>query len=144
MLEGLLIIGPAYSQCRQQLDGSWAPDPSWQCQQPGSSPSTGSTNTGNTNTDNTNTGNTNSGGGSGTTPSGGGGSQAATIGDCTTASPPSGWEGVASTSVSSSQSSLLSINAEVYHSTMATRVALVIAARIPGNGRVAPASTTAP
>ena len=26
---------PAYSQCRQEVDGSWAGDPSWQCHQPG-------------------------------------------------------------------------------------------------------------
>ena len=60
----LLIACAAYAQCREQLDGSWAADPSWQCQQPGdtatggsspSTPSTGGTpsGTGNTTTDNT-------------------------------------------------------------------------------------------
>ena len=132
-LEVLLMIRTAYAQCRQQVDGSWAPDPSWQCQQPGTSPtgSSGSTapTTGDTSSGGgTNSGDgTNSGGGTGNVPAnqgnaspntnsdssttqpdstnqssggGSGGSQAATIGDCTTASPPGGWDGVASTSVS--------------------------------------------
>lgn len=102
----------AYAQCRQQIDGSWAPDPSWQCQQPGSSPtgtlnsntapagdSTTSADQGNA-SPNTNSGSTTSTGDSNSSSGGGGGSQAATIGDCTTASPPGGWDGVASTSVS--------------------------------------------
>ena len=118
-LETLLITATAYAQCRQQIDGSWTPDPSWQCQQPGSSP------TGSLNSNTAPAGDTSSGGGTGTVPAnqdntspntnsgsttpsdgssqssgGGGGSQAATIGDCTTASPPGGWDGVASTSVS--------------------------------------------
>ena len=125
-LETLLMIATAYAQCRQQIDGSWAPDPSWQCQQPGSSP---------TDSSNSNTapaGDPSSGGGSGTVPDdqdntspnttsgsttstgdsnpssggGGGGSQAATIGDCTNASPPGGWDGVASISVSARSSPL--------------------------------------
>lgn len=110
----LLMTLAAYAQCRKQLDGSWAPDPSWQCQQPGNSasssstsntPSTGGTSSGSANQD-TNPQNTNLGGDStpsnpGNQQSGSGSSQAATIGDCTTASAPGGWDGVASTSVSS-------------------------------------------
>ena len=99
----LLMTTTAYAQCRQQIDGSWAPDPSWQCQQPGSSP----TGTLNSNTadqsntsPNTSSGSNTSNGDSNQSSGGGGGSQAATIGDCTTASPPGGWDGVASTSVS--------------------------------------------
>lgn len=115
----LLMTATAYAQCRQQIDGSWAPDPSWQCQQPGSSP------TGTLSSNTAPAGDTSSGGGTGTVPvdqantspntnsgsstpnsdsnpssGGGSGSQAPTIGDCTTASPPGGWDGVASTSVS--------------------------------------------
>ena len=107
----LLKARTAYAQCRQQLGGSWAPDPSWQCQQPGSS-ATGSSNTapagdtssgGGTGTVPTDQGNTSPSTNSGSTTSsggGGGGSPAATNGDCPTASPPGGWDGVASTSVS--------------------------------------------
>ena len=115
----LLMTLTAYAQCRKQIEGSWAPDPSWQCQQPGSSasgssnsntPSTGGTSSGSgagsdlANQD-TSSQDTNSGGGStpstgSTKSSGSGSSQAATIGDCTTASAPGGWDGVASTSVS--------------------------------------------
>ena len=118
-VEILLMTATAYAQCRQQLGGSWAPDPSWQCQQPGSS-STGSSNTntapagdtssgGSTGTvpadqsntsPNPNSGSTTSNSGSNQSSGSGGGSQAPTIGDCTTASPPGGWDGVASTSVS--------------------------------------------
>lgn len=92
--------GAAYSQCREQIDGSWAPEPSWQCQQPGTS-ATGSSTASNPNTDGTSAGDgpssvpANQNDGTLNT-----GSQAATIGDCTSASPPGGWEGVASTSVS--------------------------------------------
>ena len=108
----------AYAQCRQQIDGSWAPDPSWQCQQPGDTASGSSTSTPST-TDDTSSGNTGSGSpitpsgssdpstSGGDSSSGGGPSQAATIGDCTSTSPPSGWDGVASTSVNLDQSSLL-------------------------------------
>ena len=165
----VLTSATAYAQCRQEIDGSWAPDSSWQCQQPGSSPtgtlnsntgsagdtssggsttavpvsqdntssdtdpgsttssdgsnqstdntspdtdsgSTTSSNGSNQSTDNTSpdtdSGNTTSSDGSNQSTGGGGGSQAATIGDCTSASPPGGWDGVASTSVSAGSSPL--------------------------------------
>lgn len=107
--------GTAFSQCREQMGGSWAQDPSWQCQQPGDSPRGSSTSTnpnptsendpssttsgdepsGTTSGDGPSSAPVNQDGGTGNT-----GSQAATIGDCTSASVPGGWEGVASTSVS--------------------------------------------
>ena len=109
----------AYSQCREEVDNSWAADPSWQCQQPGDQatgtlPSTDSTssqpvvaaaasspvvavsNSGLT---------SNSGNGSSTTPdqdssTENAGTQSATQGSCDSTIAPSGWDGVASTSVS--------------------------------------------
>ena len=115
----LLMTVTAYAQCRQQIDGSWAPESSWQCQQPGTS-ATGSSNSNYPSTDDTGSGNsagsvpvnqdtasTNTGSDSSSMSSdssnqssGSGSSQAATIGDCTTTSAPGGWDGVASTSVS--------------------------------------------
>ena len=114
----VLMRGTAYSQCREQIGGSWAQDSSWECQQPGDS-ATGSSTSSNPNPSsttpedepsNTTSGDEPSGTTSGDGPSsapvsqddgtGNTGSQAATIGDCTSASVPAGWDGVASTSVS--------------------------------------------
>ena len=109
----------AYSQCREEVDNSWAADPSWQCQQPddqatGTLPSTDSTSSqpvvaaaasspvaaaptsGLT---------SNSGSDSPTTPDQesspeSAGTQPATQGSCDSTIAPSGWDGVASTSVS--------------------------------------------
>lgn len=95
--------GIAYAQCREQVDGSWAPDSSWQCQQPGNT-ATDSSTSATSSTDSTSSGN---GGGNAQTnegssdsPSNSSASQAATTGDCTSTSAPGGWDGVASTSVS--------------------------------------------
>ena len=105
MLMALLTNEIAYSQCREQVDGSWAPDSSWQCQQPGGAGTTPSPSTPSSSDV------TSSGSGAGTvatastnsdssdTSSDGSSSQAATTGDCTSTSAPGGWEGVASTSV---------------------------------------------
>lgn len=102
----------AYAQCREQLDGSWAPDSSWQCQQPVGTALDPSNSTTPSTEDNS------SGSGAGTVAvkedvassntesassdesSDSSNSQAATTGDCTSTSAPGGWDGVASTSVS--------------------------------------------
>lgn len=109
------------------MGGSWAQDSSWECQQPGESATGSSTssnpNPGSTTSEDdpssTTSGDDPSGTTSGDEPSGttsgdgpssapvnqddgtgNTGSQAAAIGDCTSASVPGGWDGVASTSVS--------------------------------------------
>lgn len=109
----------AYSQCREELDNSWAADPSWQCQQPGDQPTgtlpstdaapvqpvvasaASSPVVAVSNPDLT----SNSGTGSSIVPgqnssSDGASTQSATQGSCDSTSAPSGWDGVASTSVS--------------------------------------------
>lgn len=97
------MIGTAYAQCREQVGGSWAPDSSWQCQQPGDTATDSSSST------TSSTGDTSSGSGTGNvaspntnsdTATGSSNSQAATTGDCTSTSAPGGWDGIASTSVS--------------------------------------------
>ena len=111
----------AYSQCREEVDNSWAADPSWQCQQPGDQP-TGTM----PSTDSapaqpvvaaaasspvaavSNPGLPSDAGNDPSTmpgqvpSSGGAGTQPAAQGNCNSTSAPSGWDGVASTSVSSS------------------------------------------
>lgn len=109
----------AYSQCRQEVDNSWAADPSWQCQQPGDQPTGTVPSTDSapaqpvvaaaasspvaavSNPDPTSNGGT----GSSTvlgqdSSSDSAGTQSATQGSCDSTSAPSGWDGVASTSVS--------------------------------------------
>ncbi|KAF6217829.1 hypothetical protein HO133_006240 [Letharia lupina] len=90
-----------YAQCREQVGGSWAPDSSWQCQQPGDTATDSSSST------TSSTGDTSSGSGTGNvaspntnsdTATGSSNSQAATTGDCTSTSAPGGWDGIASTS----------------------------------------------
>ncbi len=109
----------AYSQCREEVDNSWAADPSWQCQQPGDQatgtlPSTDSTPSqpvvaaaaSSTVAAVSNSGPTSSSGnGPSTTPdqdssSDSASTQFATQGNCDSTTAPSGWDGVASTSVS--------------------------------------------
>lgn len=105
----------AYAQCREQIGGSWAPEPTWQCQQPGGS-ATGTS----PSTDDTSSiaskaklsGNSVGSVGDSleaaapntlsldTSSSGTGSQQAATIGGCDSTNAPAGWDGVASTSVS--------------------------------------------
>ena len=128
VMEKLTGEPSAYSQCREEQDNSWAADPSWQCQQPGDQPtgtlpSTDSTpaqpvvaaaasnpvaaaasspvaavsNPGLT-SDTGNDPSTMPGQGPS---SGGAGTQPVTQGSCDSTSAPSGWDGVASTSVSS-------------------------------------------
>ena len=155
----------AYAQCREEVDNSWAADPSWQCQQPGdppistlppadsapaqpvvaaaaSSPAAAIPTPGLT---------SNSGTDLSTVPaqvpsSDNAGTQAATQGNCDSTSAPSGWEGVASTSVS-----FPSTVPNVYprtrihtmRSTMAGWAPLANVARHHGNGLVAAECTVA-
>ena len=116
----------AYSQCREEVDNSWAADPSWECQQPGDQ-ATGTL----PSTDSTSSqpvvaaaasspvvaaaasspvaAASSSGPPPATTPdqdssqdssSDSAGTQSATQGSCDSTVAPSGWDGVASTSVS--------------------------------------------
>lgn len=109
-----LMNGIAYAQCREEVDGSWGPDSSWQCQQPGDSatdssiattPSTNNSSSGNS--DGSLISNISGTSSSGSDPSSDStSSQAATTGDCTSTSVSSDWDGVAFTSVSLSGSQL--------------------------------------
>lgn len=108
-----LMSGIAYSQCREQLGGAWAPDSSWQCQQPGDTATSSSTTTPSPSSDTLSESNTGSAAvdtsdtnsASSDTPSDSSSSQAATLGDCISTSAPGDWDGVASTSVSLQRSS---------------------------------------
>ena len=155
----------AYSQCREELDNSWAADPSWQCQQPGDQPAGASPATDSVPTQPvvaaaasspvaavSNPGLTsNSGNDPSTTPgqdpsSNGAGTQPATQGSCDSTSAPSGWDGVASTSVSvpSTISNVFSwIDTHAIRSTMVGWAPLAIAARHHGNGLAAAESIMA-
>ena len=155
----------AYSQCREEVDNSWAADPSWVCQQPGDQatgtlPSTDSTPSqpvvaaaaSSTVAAVSNSGLTsNSGTGSSTTPdqdssSDSAGTQSATQGSCGSTIAPSGWDGVASTSVSfaSTLSNVFSWTAtHSLRSTMAGWAPPATAAIHRGNGPAAAGSIVA-
>lgn len=112
-METLTEEPSAYSQCREEVDNSWAADPSWECQQPGDQ-ATGTL----PSTDSTSSqpvvaaaasslvaAASSSGSPPATTPdqdssSDSAGTQSATQGSCDSTVAPSGWDGVASTSVS--------------------------------------------
>ena len=105
-METLTGVLSAYSQCREEVDGSWAADPSWECQQPGDE-ATGAL----PSTDSTSSqpvvapAASSSVAAVSTTPdqdssSDSAGTQPATQGSCDSTIAPSGWDGVASTSVS--------------------------------------------
>ena len=131
---GLTCDRIAYSQCRTQdpATGSWSGDRSWQCQAPGQSPTGGTVPStgGSTAQPNAASTDSNTGIGNGqaqqsaahefaatnpiacsngdtTTPATSiNGTQPATKGDCGSTRAPSGWDGVASTSVSHSSYNL--------------------------------------
>ena len=165
VMEKLTGRPSAYAQCREEVDNSWAADPSWQCQQPGNQPTGPLPSTDSApaqpvvaaaasspaaavpNPDLT----SNSGNDPSTTPaqdpsSNGAGTQSATQGNCDSTSAPSGWDGVASTSVS-----FLSIvpnvssrtNIYLMRSTMAGWAPLANVAKHHGNGPAAAESTVA-
>ena len=155
----------AYAQCREEVDNSWAADPSWQCQQPGNQPistlpptdsapaqpvvaaAASSPAAAVPTPDLT----SNSGTDLSTVPaqvssSNNAGTQAATQGNCDSTSAPSGWEGVASTSVSF-PSTVPNVyprtSIHTMRSTMAGWAPLANVARHHGNGLVAAESIVA-
>ena len=113
-METLTGVLSAYSQCREEVDGSWAADPSWECQQPGDEatstmPSTDSTSSqpvvAPAASSSVAPAASSSVAAVSTTPdqdssSDSAGTQPATQGSCDSTIAPSGWDGVASTSVS--------------------------------------------
>ena len=116
-METLTGVLSAYSQCREEDDGSWAADPSWECQQPGDKatgalPSTASTSSqpvvaaaASSSQPVVAAAASSSVAAVSTTPdqdssSDSAGTQSATQGSCDSTIAPSGWDGVASTSVS--------------------------------------------
>lgn len=148
----------AYAQCREEVDNSWAADPSWQCQQPSDQPTSTLPSTDSapaqpvvaaaasspvaavTNPDLTSSSDM----GSTTVPgqdssSNSAGTQPATQGSCDSTSAPGGWDGVASTSVSfpSTVSIVFLRTTHTIRSTMAGWAPLATADRHHGNGLAA-------
>ena len=158
-METLTRVLSAYSQCREEVDGSWAADPSWECQEPGdqatsTSPSAASTSaqpvvaaaasssvaavSNSDLTPSTTLDQDSSSDSAGTT--------SASQGSCDSTIAPSGWDGVASTSVSFApivSNVVLRIATYKRGSTMAGWAPLATAARHHGNGLAAAGSIVA-
>ena len=158
-METLTGVLSAYSQCREEVDGSWAADPSWECQEPGDQatgtlPSAASTSAqpvvaaaasssvaAGSNSDFTPSTTLNQ-----DSSSDGAGTTSASQGSCDSTIAPSGWDGVASTSVSFAPivSNVVSRTATYKRaSTMAGWAPLATAARHHGNGPAAAGSIVA-